>query len=292
MESVPYSLTIRPRVFVFTVMGTYAALAPIAVSSIFQHVIAVPTSVLLTLFSVCLLAVAWFMQREETSLKTINRIGLSISLAISLPTLLSIGASIYALSVLQSVEYVAYFQQSLLNRVINIGMFTTLSLLILFFIQKDVRQVTFSLTQGYLIGLSVLVAGGVWQFLHFTIGYPMPGFETRAFVHSVSEDVLINFRLTSFTDEPSFLVPFLIDGLIIGGLLLSKKAYTLYAIPAVLVLLLSFSVSGYVNLAVVAFSATVLLFARGFISKKIGIYAITFTLFLGSWLCGFPSSCY
>lgn len=281
MQSIPYSLTLRPKIFVFTVMGTYAALAPIAVSSVFQHLLAIPMSVLLTMVSVCIFAVAWIMQREETSFKALNRIGISMILAITLPAFLSIAASIYALTVVQSVEYVAYFQHSLLNRLINIGMFATLSLLILFFIQKDVRKVTYSLTQGYFVGLSVLVVGGIWQFLHFTIGYPMPGFETRAFVHSVSEDVLINFRLTSFTDEPSFLVPFLIDGLIIGGMLLSKKVYSLYAIPAVLVLLLSFSVSGYVNLAVIVFSATILLFARGIIPKKVGLYVIISILILG-----------
>lgn len=66
----------------------------------------------------------------------------------------------------------------------------------------------------------------IWQFIHFLTGYPILDFHTRSYVHSVESDVLFNFRLTSLLDEPSFLVPILMDGLILGFILYaSKKKY-------------------------------------------------------------------
>lgn len=170
--------------------------------------------------------------------------------------------------------------ESLVNRLINLGLYSVLTMLLLYYINKEAQQTTSALIFGYTIGAGILIVGGIWQFLHFTIGYPMPGFETRAYVHSVESDVLFNFRLTSFTDEPSFLVPFLIDGLLIGSLLLSRKTYFLYALFAVIVLVLSFSVSGYLNLAVIGCAAFVLLISKKGISRKTMLYSILSSLVL------------
>lgn len=270
---IPYVISAHVPAFAFAVAGVYAALAPVAVSHVFQHVLFVPSSVLLTGLAIFLLGLAWFLRGERVYVRQLQPVAISMLAAVVIPALLATIAAGYALTVFQSTEYTAYIQEALPRRLMNLGLFASLTILILLFLNQDPLRMTRSLLIGYLTGASLLVIGGIWQFLHFSIGYPMPGFETRAFVHSVSQDVLINFRLTSFTDEPSFLVPFLIDGLIIGVLLFTRKSYALYSISAVLVLLLSFSVSGYANLALVGAAAVVLLFSRGWISKRVGLYA-------------------
>ncbi|MFS0788586.1 hypothetical protein ABC345_19640 [Shouchella sp. 1P09AA] len=272
MQSLIYPVARRRTIPVYVAMSFYAGCAPIAVIGTFQHLLPIPTSVLLT-FLTCLLFILVLMaEREVLPLKEMNRIGLLMIGAVTFPALLSLLGVVSALSSIQSVEYLAYMEQSLLNRLINLTMYSLLSICLLTFLYKNAHQTTTSLMYGYTIGIIILTAGGIWQFLHFTIGYPMPGFETRAYVHSVNNDVLFNFRLTSFTDEPSFLVPFLIDGLIIGALFLTRKTYLVFASFAVLVLVLSFSVSGYINLAIVGFTTFLLLVLRKNVPKKIFLY--------------------
>lgn len=290
MQSLSYPLTKRRIIPVYSVITFYAACAPIAVSGGLQHLLPIPSSVLLTCTTISLLFLSFIFQREMVALKEIYGIGFFMCLAIGLPALLSLIGVAYASSTIQSVEYVAFVRESLVNRLINLGLFSAFTILILCFIYKDAKQTTSALINGYTIGVGVLIAGGLWQFLHFTIGYPMPGFETRAYVHSVQSDVLFNFRLTSFTDEPSFFVPFLIDGLIIGGLILARKAYLLFAALAVIVLILSFSVSGYINLVVIVFAALLLLLSNKMISKKIIVYSsLTLIALLSVALIAFPN---
>jgi hypothetical protein len=80
-------------------------------------------------------------------------------------------------------------------------------------------------------------------------GIWMPELHTRSHIHSVADRSLIGnfFRITSFADEPSFMVPFIIDGILIFSF------YKQRAIIAVFVVLLIFSMSlgGYVNLAII-----------------------------------------
>lgn len=226
MQSLSYPLSKRRMIPIYSVMMLYAACAPITVSGGLQHLTPLPSSVLLTFIAISFLFLSIISNRELISLKSVNKVGALTSLSIALPALLSLIGVLTASLTLLSVEYVDYMSESLVNRLINLGLYSVLTMLLLYYINKEAQQTTSALIFGYTIGAGILIVGGIWQFLHFTIGYPMPGFETRAYVHSVESDVLFNFRLTSFTDEPSFLVPFLIDGLLIGSLLLSRKTYS------------------------------------------------------------------
>lgn len=289
MQSLSYPLSKRRMIPIYSVMMLYAACAPITVSGGLQHLTPLPSSVLLTFIAISFLFLSIISNCELISLKSVNKVGALTSLSIALPALLSLIGVLTASLTLLSVEYVDYMSESLVNRLINLGLYSVLTMLLLYYINKEAQQTTSALIFGYTIGAGILIVGGIWQFLHFTIGYPMPGFETRAYVHSVESDVLFNFRLTSFTDEPSFLVPFLIDGLLIGSLLLSRKTYFLYALFAVIVLVLSFSVSGYLNLAVIGCAAFVLLISKKGISRKTMLYSILSSLVLvGLALAVFP----
>ncbi|WP_144560332.1 O-antigen ligase family protein [Shouchella miscanthi] len=286
MHSLNYTLTRRQTLPIYSVMTLYAASAPVAVTSIVQHLIPIPGSVLLTFLALALFLVALFTERQPVSITELNRIGLLVCGAIAIPAIASLTGVAFALVSIQSVEYTAYVNHSLLNRLINLSLYIVLTFVVLIFIRRDVQQTNTSLLKGYTIGTFLLALGGIWQFLHFTIGYPMPLFDTRAYVHSVNQDVLFNFRITSFTDEPSFLVPFLLDGLIIGTLIMTRKTYALFASLTILVLLLTFSISGYVNVVVIGLVAMLLLFTRNMIPKKMiltiigGLFLLITTLFL------------
>ncbi len=267
-------------------MTLYAASAPVAVTSLVQHLLPIPSSVLLTFLAIALFLFALVSERQAVPMTKLNRLGLLICGAIALPAIASLIGAAFALISIQSVEYTAYVHHSLLNRLINLSLYTVLVLIVLTYIRRDAQQTNASLLKGYTIGTFLLTLGGIWQFLHFAIGYPMPLFETRAYVHSVNQDVLFNFRLTSITDEPSFLVPFLMDGLIIGTLIMTRKTYALFASLSILVLLLTFSISGYVNLVVLGFAVMLLLLTRKTIPKKIiltiigGLFLLITTFYL------------
>ncbi|MDQ0206796.1 O-antigen ligase family protein [Alkalicoccobacillus murimartini] len=236
-----------------------AFLAPFAVVSQYQKVLPIATSVLTSFAALCLLFIVWFSESENKlhPIKSLRSPYYLIIITLFVSASLAIVAGTFNLTYMLSSEYVNYYQNSLPRRVFNGAIYISIMTLFILLLKRMTKTELNYIGRAYLGGIGVLVLFGIWQFLHLSIGYPMPDVQTRSAVHSVQSEVLINFRLTSLTEEPSFLVPFLIDGLIIGLLLYKNKFSYLWQwmLPVLFVLIFSFSISGYVNVLLVALFA-------------------------------------
>ncbi|MGD6990986.1 O-antigen ligase family protein [Sutcliffiella horikoshii] len=256
---------------ILIIMGLFMFLAPYSVSGIYQKLTPVPSSVLATFLAtgvLFLLLLVHFKDRKQLNPLSLEQKAFLGSIYI--PGILAILAAFFNLTVMLSVHYVDYITQALPNRVINLTLFLMLFYTFFKLISFLDNKVLLSITRWYLFGVLIVTAIGIWQFLHFMFGYPMIDLNTRSFVHSVESDVLFNFRLTSITDEPSYLVPFLIDALIIGLVLYAskKKYFLLVFIPCMFVLIFSFSVSGYANMALLVGFIVVIFFTTKLENKR------------------------
>ncbi|MGM0837619.1 MAG: O-antigen ligase family protein [Bacillota bacterium] len=259
-------------------MGLFMFLAPFSVSGIYQKLTPVPSSVLVTFFTTCLVFFVFLLHiKEREKFEKLNREQRFYLSSIYLPAVLSVLAAFFNLTYMLSSQYVDYVMQSMPTRMINLTMYFVLFYSFFKLIRFLSEKTLLTITRFYLYGILVVVIVGIWQFLHFMIGYPMLDLNTRSFVHSVESDVLFNFRLTSLTDEPSYLVPFLIDAIVIGFVVYSKKTkyFLQVLIPSLFVLVFSFSVSGYANLMMLmAFVFVVLLTTKVENKKKIFLYSL------------------
>lgn len=98
------------------------------------------------------------------------------------------------------------------------------------------------------MGCYVLLFFGIWEITNIFFKVPYPDFGTRNAIHSMDRANLLSFmkiRTTSIAREPAFLMPYLIDAIII--LFYVYKKY-LSIILFVIILFFSLSLSGYINL--------------------------------------------
>ncbi|WP_243388119.1 O-antigen ligase family protein [Bacillus kexueae] len=246
----------------------FFALIPYSVSTMYQKILPVPTSVMISM--IVSGSAVLFILFNKTAVKNMEFHHKVLLFFFYFPVLSATFSSFYNLSLLSSVEYVEYFKGSLTSRVVNYSIF--------FFIVYFIIQIRNTLTDNqigaiiktYVWSLLIMVIVGIWQLSYFLFDVPMFNLNTRSYVHSVSDDVLFNFRLTSFADEPSYLVPFMLDLIILGSLVFaSLKRYLLFVfVPALTVLLFSFSVSGYANLALILFVFIALILLSNFKYKR------------------------
>lgn len=250
-----------------------AFFAPFAVVSQYQKALPIATSVLTSFVVLCLLLLVWLTQWKPSKNvpKELKEPNSWVIWTLFVPALLAVGAATYNLSYILSQEFVQYYQQSMPRRIVNGSIYIGIILMFLLLVQKMTKSELDLIGKAYVSGVGVLVLFGIWQFLHLSIGYPMPDLQTRSAVHSVQTEVLVNFRLTSLTEEPSFLVPFLMDGLIIGFMLFKRKrSLWLWILPVIFVLFFSFSISGYANLLMVGlFALWIVITSRKIQWKKV-----------------------
>jgi hypothetical protein len=136
------------------------------------------------------------------------------------------------------------------GRMINIAVYL---IFFLYFIDKKNRKKinTKQVVDFYLKGCYILLFFGIWQLLNALFNVPYPAFETRDYIHTIDETMLpafIKIRVTSIAREPAYLVPYLMDAIIL-------LFYTRKKIPLFLCILISFftlSASMYVNLFSIA----------------------------------------
>lgn len=131
----------------------------------------------------------------------------------------------------------------------------------------------------YAFGCFLLILTGYWQALSLYWGGVSFPFETRSHAHSVvGADYEIEGRLTGIASEPSFFVPFVLDFMILSLIIFKKNILKfLFFCIAALVLILSFSPSGYVS--AIASLTLAVLFIANFKSKKY-IYLLSSMLML------------
>lgn len=117
----------------------------------------------------------------------------------------------------------------------------------------------------YFYALLIIGLFGYWQLAsNFLSFVPFP-FETRSAVHSVSDVQSVGgiVRLTSIANEPSYLAPLLIDAIVLSILLLNSRIAKLTIGLFVVLLALTFSGGGYLNVVVIAVGLIFALTLRG-----------------------------
>jgi O-antigen ligase len=271
-------------------MALFFFFAPFSVASLINKITPVPTSVLVSFLVASALIVLYVVGRVQGELgEPLLLQKKFILVSLFLLPIVSIFAALYNLQVIRSVEYIAYVKESLPTRVINLSFF-----FIIFYVFNNKMKVISDkrllfIVNSYLVSIFIIALFGIWQLLYYTAGIAMIELETRSFVHSVDEDVLFNFRLTSFVDEPSYLVPLLIDSLIIGLIVLKNRIKTflfIVGIPSLIVLVFSFSVSGFANLALILLFSLVV-FITLHVKNKKKILVSTIIMVVGLILAGF-----
>ncbi|MGM7702937.1 O-antigen ligase family protein [Pseudalkalibacillus sp. Hm43] len=244
--------------FLTTIIVTfciYLGLVQFTTSYPYIHMLPIPTPAVLTLGMAGLFIVyhvLYGLKEQGLYISIADRYMKYFIYAFVLSIILSIFSALFTASVVNSVEFVSYLKKSLITRMLYyiafIGMtyfgYKTLSKLDLSKIKKIVNV--------YPISILLITAIGIWQLLYFLFNVPFLNIETRSFVHSVGGLTLFDFRLTSFADEPSYLGPIIIDMVIVGYLLFKRKWIYVIAIliPALIVLIFSFSVAVYFNLLI------------------------------------------
>ncbi len=266
--------------------------APFSVSGVFKAITSpIPTSVAITMLAagfVSIYLLSDILLNRKIHLRKMDYI---ILIGFFLPAFLSLFGLVSNIMTLLSHEYMLYVKSEFVSRFINIIVFLFLFIGIKNYLSKKSDMELFKYIKAYSIGISILVLVGIWQFLHFTLGLPFPDLGTRSFIHGISDDTHLLFRrrLTSFANEPSFLAPFLIDGMIIGFMVFHQniKKYFLYIfLPVAFVLFFSFSSGGYFNFLLLAgILVVVLMFSkvnvlRIFKSKGFLIASVLFVLLI------------
>lgn len=168
------------------------------------------------------------------------------------------------------------------GRIANIFIFSLLSWFIVSLCVHD--KYKFSpkkIAFYYAIGCFLLILTGYWQAISLYLGVGTFPFETRSMVHGIGKsDFDIQGRLTGLAAEPSYFVPFVLDFMVLSLLIFTKNItkFIFFSIAA-LVLILSFSPSGYMS--AVGSLLLALIFVANFKSKKyIYILSMLFSFFI------------
>ncbi len=136
------------------------------------------------------------------------------------------------------------------GRILNVILFSFLSWFIISLCAYDDKYFyPKKIAIFYAVGCFLLILTGYWQALSIYLGIGSFPFETRSMVHGVGKsDYDIQGRLTGIASEPSFFVPFVLDFMILSLIIFKTNINKfLFFCFGALVLLLSFSPSGYVS---------------------------------------------
>lgn len=263
-------------------LGLYFSLIQFTISYPYIHLFPIPTPAILTLAMSFLFFLFWYVSKEKQveGLRTDVSVKFFVLLFV-LSILLSLLSSLYTGSVILSIEYQGYLKRSLITRLLYYSTFLALVYFGYYTLKKLGPKQSLNILKTYPLSILLLIIIGIWQLLYFLYGIPFLDIETRSYIHSVSKLTFFNFRLTSFADEPSYLGPIIIDMLILGILVFKRKwIYGLvFAIPGIVVLLFSFSVSAYMNILFLGAFIVIYLIFHPIFPKKyllffLGIVAI------------------
>jgi hypothetical protein len=131
---------------------------------------------------------------------------------------------------------------------------------------------------AYLAGCYILLFFGIWQLLSNLFGVPYPDWSTRSSIHSMDKFGLLPFmtmRITSIAREPAYLMPYLIDAVIL--IFYTSKKYILI-FSFLIVIFFSLSLSGYINIIFILMAMFSFLqqsrvkFFFGIISTSVALY--------------------
>lgn len=255
---------------------------PLTISTVIIKLTIIPLPALIASFSSFCLFLLFLINKKKKkpsySLYRHEKVFIGSFFIPILLSFLSLGLLLYTM---QSIEYLNYVRGSLPTRMLYyLVFFLTLFLalkLAEYFSGKQVKWMIWS----YIVSAYSVVVIGIWQLLYFIYDVPFIYLPTRSHLHSVSGNTMFNFRLTSFADEPSYLGPILIDLVLLSLLVVKNRwVYTFgIALPALVVMMFSFSLSAYANLLILAcFIIGLLLISKKHLRKwiLIGIAGFAF----------------
>lgn len=250
----------------------YAFLAPFTVCNVFEKLLGfgIPTSVLISVI-VNIFSVIYFCYYKKLY---ITKESLKFIIAFYVPVFISTFLVIFNLLwVNESIQYAQYLSAGFISRSVNLLLCLNVFLFCMNVLEKSDQKQRETFIKSYLYGIMVLVIFGVWQWTSFYLGVPYLDIETRSDMHSLGsaiEDIVVKNRVTSLAAEPSFLVPLLIDGIILGYFLEKNlKAYIIkFLAPIIFVLFFTYSLGGFVNLFILLF---ILLLIQTKMLKKYGL---------------------
>lgn len=262
----------------------YIFLIPFSVSEDFRAITGpVPASVLMTLIITLAFMIYYIRMTRKLPLvfnQDLNKNLIIVLGCFFLPVFFSALSAVYNFLTINAYPYNEYFKGDLPARIINFGLFFVFLISIVPLIKKINTERLHRYIYAYWIAVTFLLFIGFWQFLHLTVGFPMFDMQTRSYVHSVGggAKLFFDFRLTSFASEPSYMVPFVIDAFLVGALVFSSvKKYVLWSfIPALFILLFSFSLGGYLNFFLVFCGFLLIIFTtqnpyKGKVLKLLGV---------------------
>lgn len=242
----------------------YLALIQFTTSYPYIHLLPVPTPAFLTLVTSVLFFIYYRFTKKQSRVEfQIDRFVFLFIFTFIVSIVLAILSSLFTTSVIFSVEYINTVKQSILTRVIYYLTFVGTTYYAYKTLTKLEGKRILKIINVYPISILILTIVGIWQLGYFLLDIPFLDIDTRSYLHSVTGSTMFDFRLTSFADEPSYLGPILIDMLILGFLVFKRKwlYVPVFVIPAMIVLMFSFSVSAYLNLVfIVGFLLLVFLF--------------------------------
>lgn len=243
------------RLIITILFGIYLSTIQFTTSYTFNHFLPIPTPAVLTLgIGLSFFVYVVLFKNYRNSSFDIDKTFTYFIFIFGISIFLSVISSLITLNTIQSVEYFDNVKKSMITRVIYYIAFMAAAYFGYRTLSRLNHKWIVNTVRVYPLSILLLVFFGIWQLLYFIYGVPFLNVDTRSYVHSVNGEISFDFRLTSFADEPSYLGPLIIDMLILGFLAFKKKwVYVLImAVPALAILLFSFSVSGYFNLALVS----------------------------------------
>jgi O-antigen ligase len=260
----------RIKYILFILVAGYLFFAQFSTQAKYIKLLPIPVPAVLTL-GVSSLLFLYYLRNRRSLIQT-SEFDKHLKLFLVL-FLISLGFAIlsafYTATVLNSAEYLSYLKGSMITRLayyLSFFMFVYFGYRILSSEPRDSE----SIVKIYPLSISLLVAVAYWQLAYFMFNIPFLNLDTRSFVHSVEGVTMFDFRVTSFTNEPSYMGPFLIDLIILAFLFVKRKwVYTLVVLlPTLFILVFTFSVSAYFNLVlVIGFLMVYLMFHPRFPKK-------------------------
>lgn len=264
------------RVSQFAVLLAVAS-APSFVVGAFRILPGFPISVLLLWLS-CFFLVLHLISIPRFAMPASGRL---VIMLIFLPFLLafSIGVPAAIGSAPLGLDYTGY-PTIALGRVVNAFSLSLFFIGTLALIQKARRSsggpdFGHQVVWVYWVATGVFATAAIWQISHFYLGIPYPFPETRTHVHGVPAALqgLVPGRLTGLANEPSFLVPFVIDFALLSMLIVRGLRLFLIIAVSIAVVLLSFSAGGYMNLTIISAAWLLLLALRTAFCYRVNVKA-------------------
>lgn len=154
------------------------------------------------------------------------------------------------------------------GRILNLFLLTCYIISIGSIYPRSGKELGKSLSRAYLWGCIVSLLFAIWQALDFYTSLPISfPFDTRSYVHSKGETgVQLTNRLTGFAAEPSYIAPFLVDGLVLSFFLIKKRIVRVIIVTLFLtVLLMTFSPSAYISLIAIGLVFLAYSFRKNFV---------------------------